>query len=127
MARKEGRMEARDNSRSDERRNQEGFEMGRDAAYIKPKLIPDMELLPRDDSGGIDWDPYNMQFGDGGYVVGEKTHLSTKANKIEKDEAGEAGDEISQRQREEAGIKMTKGEKFRAPPAPAISKKRARE
>lgn len=49
---------------------------GSDAASIQPKLIPDFELLPRDDSGGPDYQPRNATFGDGGVVVGAKAHLS---------------------------------------------------
>lgn len=49
-----------------------------DAAGIKPKLIPNYELMARDDSGGPDWDPHTAEFGDGGFVVGqdEKGHIS---------------------------------------------------
>lgn len=50
---------------------------GRDAAEMKPRLIPDYVLIPRDDSGGIDYQPYTAQFGDGGFVIqGDKAHLS---------------------------------------------------
>ena len=49
---------------------------GSDAAYIKPKLVPNEELLARDDSGGPDYQPYTAAFGDGGFVTGEKAHLS---------------------------------------------------
>ena len=45
---------------------------GGDAAEMRPKLIPNFELLPRDDSGGPEWQPYTQQWGDGGYVTGEK-------------------------------------------------------
>lgn len=47
-----------------------------DAAEMKPRLIPDYELLGRDDSGGPEFDPYTAEFGDGGYTTGEKSHLS---------------------------------------------------
>lgn len=50
--------------------------MARDAADMKPKFIPDYELLPRDDSGGPGFDPYTAEFGDGGRVTGAKAHLS---------------------------------------------------
>lgn len=52
--------------------------MATDAVGIKPKLIPNFELLPRDDSGGPEWDPHAAAFGDGGYVTGgdEKGHIS---------------------------------------------------
>lgn len=51
-----------------------------DAAGIKPKLIPNYELMARDDSGGPEYDPHTAQFGDGGYVTGgdEKGHISAK-------------------------------------------------
>lgn len=54
------------------------YATGKDAAYIKPKLIPNYELMARDDSGGPDWDPHTAQFGDGGFVTGgnEKGHIS---------------------------------------------------
>ena len=68
---------------------------GSDAAYIEPRLIPDYELLPRDDSGGPEWDPYTQQFGDGGYVTGEKAHLSARGGK----EAPELNDEESNKVR----------------------------
>lgn len=54
----------------------EGYMTGNDAAYIKPKMIPDEELVARDDSGGPDFDSYTQQFGDGGFVTGDKAHLS---------------------------------------------------
>ena len=50
--------------------------MARDAAEIRPKFIPDFELLPRDDSGGPGFEPYTAQFGDGGRVTGAKSYLS---------------------------------------------------
>ena len=68
-----------------------GYVSGEDASYIKPKLIPNDELLARDDSGGPDYQPYTAAFGDGGFVVGEKPHLSTGAG--EEDEPD--GDEIN--------------------------------
>jgi hypothetical protein len=73
---------------------------GRDAAEITPKLVPDDELLPRDDSGGPDWEPYNMQFGDGGRVTGAKTHLSASGGG---DDPRGSGNEISRRPRETKG------------------------
>jgi hypothetical protein len=39
-----------------------------DAATIKPKFIPDERLLPRDDSGGPDYNDRTADFDDGGYV-----------------------------------------------------------
>lgn len=50
--------------------------MGRDAAEIKPKLIPDDQLLPRDNSGGLDYTPHTAEWDDGGKVIGAKSHLS---------------------------------------------------
>ena len=50
---------------------------GEDAAYIKPKFVPDNALRARDNSGGLGFEPYTEQFGDGGYVTGMKPHLST--------------------------------------------------
>lgn len=47
-----------------------------DAAGIAPKLVPNANLMARDDSGGPEYDPYTQQFGDGGYVQGEKPHLT---------------------------------------------------
>jgi len=55
---------------------------GRDAAVTRPFLIPDYELLPRDDSGGPEWMPYTQEFGDGGYVTGPKAHLSPDGYKM---------------------------------------------
>lgn len=59
----------------------EGYSSGSDAAYIKPKLVPDYELLPRDDSGGPEFDPHTANFGDGGNVTGAKAHLSASGGK----------------------------------------------
>ena len=68
---------------------------GNDAASMKPRLIPDYELLPRDDSGGPEWDPYTQEFGDGGYVTGDKAHLSVSGGKDDEMK----NDEISSRPR----------------------------
>lgn len=68
-----------------------GYLSGEDAAYIKPKLVPDYELLPRDDSGGPEWDAYTQEFGDGGYVIGDKEHLSAHGG--EDDPESKDGDE----------------------------------
>jgi hypothetical protein len=67
----------------------EGYMTGNDAAYIKPKFVPDYELLPRDDSGGPDYQPYNMEFGDGGFVTGSKAHLSASGGSDDEEESGE--------------------------------------
>lgn len=50
--------------------------MGRDAAEISPKFVPDDQLLARDNSGGIDFDPYTQKWDDGGRVTGAKSYLS---------------------------------------------------
>lgn len=42
-----------------------------DAAGKTPNLIPDEELLPRDNSGGLDYkNTYTAHFGDGGHTTG---------------------------------------------------------
>lgn len=47
-----------------------------DAVDMKPKFVPDDRLLPRDDSGGPDYDNHTGQWDEGGYVKGEsKPHL----------------------------------------------------
>lgn len=74
--------------RSFGRHGSEGI-IGRDAAYIEPRLIPDYELLPRDDSGGPEWQPYTQEFGDGGYVTGAKHHLSAHGGMDDPDEGDE--------------------------------------
>jgi hypothetical protein len=50
--------------------------MAKDAAEMKPRLMPDAALLPRDNSGGRGFDPYTAEFDDGGRVTGAKKHLS---------------------------------------------------
>lgn len=66
---------------------------GSDAAYIKPKFVPDYELHGRDDSGGPEWVPYTQQFGDGGYVTGDKAHLSARGGMTDQEEGGLVSDE----------------------------------
>ena len=39
------------------------------------RFIPDAYLLGRDDSGGLNYQPYNAQFADGGFTTGSKAHL----------------------------------------------------
>lgn len=51
---------------------------GDDAAYIKPKFVPMEGLMPRDNSGGPDFDSYSAKFGDGGRVTGAKSYLSAR-------------------------------------------------
>ncbi len=68
---------------------QEGYMTGKDASYIKPKMIPDYELLGRDDSGGPDYQPYTQVFGDGGKVHGAKAHLSASGGSDDPKEGSE--------------------------------------
>ena len=91
---------------------------GSDAAYIKPKLIPDYELLPRDDSGGPDYDPYTQEFGDGGFVQGEneKHHLAATPG----GEHAEEEDELSDEPRER-GYQRVAGSKRAQTPSPRAS------
>lgn len=64
--------------------------MAKDAAEITPKMIPDEALLPRDNSGGIDWDPHTGQWDDGGFVMGgAKSYLSASGGKEAKSMDGE--------------------------------------
>lgn len=105
-----------------DRMNQKGWQAGSDAAYIKPKLIPDMELLPRDDSGGPDWDPYTAQFGDGDYKIGTKAHLSASGGSDDSEE----GDEVSSEPRARAANKAS-GDKNKSPAVPSNSKRMGRE
>ena len=53
------------------------WKSGSDAAYMKPRFVPNDKLQPRDDSGGPEDSPYTAAFGDGGFVTGEKSHLTT--------------------------------------------------
>lgn len=66
--------------------------MGKDASSIKPKLIPDYELMARDDSGGPDFDPRTAVFGDGGQVLGAKAHLSASGGSDDAKEGTELSD-----------------------------------
>lgn len=95
---------------------------GNDAAYIKPKLIPDFELLPRDDSGGPEFNPYNAQFGDGGFVQGAKAHLSASGGTDDEVEGDEQSDKVRTR-----GYDRKSGGEAVGDEGPASSKKRARE
>ena len=85
-----------------------GYLSGEDAAYIKPKMIPDYELLPRDDSGGPEWDPYTQEFGDGGYVIGDKSHLSARDGEGD-DDMAETGDEQNQKYRKSGAEQVAMG------------------
>ena len=93
----------------------------KDAAGITPKLVPDYELLPRDDSGGPEWDPYTQQFGDGGYVTGDKAHLSASGGSD--DPMATEGDE----QDEQTRRGPAKSIGAREGKTPASSKKYAKE
>jgi hypothetical protein len=62
-----------------------------DAVSIKPRFIPDEALLSRDDSGGMEYEPYTAAFGDGGHVTGAKKHLSVSGGR----EDAVTGDEES--------------------------------
>ena len=75
---------------------------------MKPKLIPDMELMPRDDSGGPEWQPYTMQFGDGGFVTGEKEHLSTMGGKEDEQMGSEQESTVEARNRGRGGKALPK-------------------
>lgn len=79
-----------------EGRGGDSWDSGRDAAYIRPKFVPDDELLGRDDSGGPDFQPYTQMFGDGGRITGAKAHLSAHGG----GEDAEDEDEVSSRPRE---------------------------
>lgn len=80
---------------------------GRDAAYIKPKFVPDEALHGRDDSGGYDWsDNYTEQFGDGGKVTGgAKSYLSASGGKGGDFAGGEesSGPRLAEARREAKG------------------------
>lgn len=93
------------------------YATGKDAAYIKPKLVPDYELLARDDSGGPDYQPYTAEFGDGGFVHGEKAHLSAHGGTEDPDD----GDE------QDSTEKARNKEKSVAAKAPASSRKYSKE
>lgn len=95
-----------------------------DAAGIKPRLIPDFQLLGRDDSGGMDFQPYTAQFGDGGFCQGEKPHLSWDGSGKE-DEVD--GDTRSQKQRTEVYKSLYPSDSKVGAEAPASSKKLAKE
>lgn len=94
-----------------------GYLSGEDAAYIKPKLIPDYELLPRDDSGGPEWDPYTAQFGDGEFKTGEKAHLSAR---------GGSDDELDDDEQDER-YRRGSAKSVNSKAGPSSSKKMAKE
>ena len=61
------------------------YASGSDAAYIKPRFIPDDELHARDDSGGPGFKSPTADFGDGGRVTGPKAHLNAKGGSDKND------------------------------------------
>lgn len=101
-----------------------GYLSGNDAAYIEPKLIPDFELLPRDDSGGPEWDPYTAEFGDGGYTVGDKAHLSARGGS---DDKLSSSDEQDEEYRTGGRNSLSNGKGAINPKPPASSKKLEKE
>lgn len=82
---------------------------GSDASYIEPRLMPDQELLPRDDSGGPDYQPRTAQWGDGGYVMGAKAHLSARGGKDDAldDDSNEQPSTAKARNRNDSAKKPT--------------------
>lgn len=99
------------------------YASGRDAAYIEPRLIPDYELLPRDDSGGPEWAPYTQEWGDGGYVTGEKAHLSAHGGRDDDIEDDEVSSEPRMEQARRAeGVPMASPRR-----PPASSRRMSRE
>jgi hypothetical protein len=98
------------------------YQTGYDASYIKPRLIPDYELLPRDDSGGPEWMPYTAEWGDGGYVTGEKAHLSARGGRDD----DLVKDEVSSEPRSRAA-KRAEGEGNANPESPKSSTRHAKE
>jgi hypothetical protein len=70
--------------------------MAKDAADIKPKFVPTEALLPRDDSGGWNYQPRTAVWGDGGKPIGAKGYLSASGG-----DSGDSGmgSEVSRRER----------------------------
>lgn len=104
-------------------RSAEGVQMvsdpwrtGSDASYIEPRLMPDYELLPRDDSGGPEYQPYTQEWGDGGYVTGMKAHLSAMGGS---DDPQSGDEQLS------TNAGRSRGE--RGPSAPSSSSRMARK
>ena len=84
-------------------KNSTPWASGSDAAYIRPKFVPDYELLPRDDSGGPGFESYTAEFGDGGRVTGAKSHLSATGGGSDMMK----GDEIDRSERRRGDNKTT--------------------
>lgn len=59
--------------------------MGKDAAEISPRFVPDEKLLARDNSGGRGFEPYHAHWDDGGRVTGDKSHLKAGGGKGKSD------------------------------------------
>lgn len=57
------------------------YNSGSDAAYIKPKFVPDDALHGPDMSGGPEMKPRHAEFGDGGEITNPKGYLSTGKGK----------------------------------------------
>lgn len=51
------------------------YNSGSDAAYIKPRLLPQEALHPVDDSCNVDTPVRYAQFGDGGKMTFPKSYL----------------------------------------------------
>jgi len=102
--------------------NSKAYATGSDAAYIKPRLIPGFQLQPRDDSGGPDYNPYAQEWGDGGYVTGDKKHLSAYGGADDDEEL----DEVSAAPRSRDAVKNAVRASVN-PPAPAKSRRLSRE
>lgn len=82
---------------------------GKDAAEARPFLIPDYELLGRDDSGGPEWMPYTAEFGDGGYTTGPKAHLTPRGPAADRRETPEENDEESRKPRMQGESRAMRG------------------
>lgn len=63
-----------------------------DAAGIKPKLVPNFNLMARDDSGGPEYDTYTAAFGDGEFKQGAKPHLSVSGGVEDKVDGDQRSD-----------------------------------
>lgn len=51
-----------------------------DAATMKPRMLPDDELMPRDNSGGPGFKKMTGEFGSGGKVQGPKSSLTPRSS-----------------------------------------------
>lgn len=57
------------------------YNSGSDAAYIKPKFVPEDGLHGPDLGGGPDMKQRHAEFGDGGMITDPKGYLSTGKSK----------------------------------------------